>query len=71
MSFLSRLTEVPGWMVVNAARYAMTRQTYASSETAKWLVSNTAALDEHTRAQIVKDITSELERVSLVNTDSA
>jgi hypothetical protein len=50
---------VPGWLVLNACRYALGRTTYAVGETVAWLVKHWGRVPQEARRVIARDMARE------------
>lgn len=55
-------TQVPGWMVINATRYALGRMTYVVADTCEYLIHSLHQHREETREIVLRDIREDIER---------
>jgi hypothetical protein len=49
-------TEIPDWMIIDAVRYCIGRQSYQVAETAGWLVDNWDGLWLSVKNTIMRDL---------------
>jgi hypothetical protein len=53
---------IPDFLIIDAVRYCLGRQTYAVSEMTGWLIANWPELPKSARHQIIIDVERELNR---------
>jgi len=54
--------EIPDWMIIDAVRYCMGRQSYQVGITCEWLRRNWRSMSDHTRTIVQRDVEEEFER---------
>lgn len=47
---------IPSWLIIDAVRYAIGRQSYQVGITCAWLRANWSQLDEHARTIVQQDV---------------
>lgn len=54
------MIDCPGWLAINATRYAMGRMTYTVQDTCEFLIHNLHRFDKGVRRVILDDIRDEI-----------